>query len=138
MNNQDLIIDTSHGENARIFAQEQLILDFTESMWEALEKKNMKKQDLARALGKSKSFVTQILSGSRNMTLRTLSDIAHVLDLEIHSPTIKKQENNIVTHVNFQDRVKVKVNRIDTFTSTNIILSNEYTRLEKFNERKEA
>ena len=63
-------------------AQEQLILDVTESVFEQLEIQIKSKADLAEAMGRSKAFVTQLLNGSRNMTLRTLSDIAFALDVE--------------------------------------------------------
>ena len=41
----------------------------------------MTKADLAKALGQSKAHVTQLLNGGRNMTLRTLSDIAYTMGL---------------------------------------------------------
>lgn len=44
-----------------------------------MEELNISKVDLAKRLGKSKSYVTQMLSGSRNMTLSTLSDICFAL-----------------------------------------------------------
>ncbi len=63
--------------------QEGLILDVTEQIWERMQSLGLKKQDLADKLDKGKSHVTQLLSGSRNMTLRTLSDIATALDCEV-------------------------------------------------------
>jgi len=66
-------------ERERIFAQEQLIVDAAEEIWAAMEKAQKSNVDLAATLGKSKAFVSQILSGSRNMTLRTLADIAFSL-----------------------------------------------------------
>lgn len=68
-------------ENQRLFAQEGLILEATEAIWEALEERGWNKSQLAEALGTSKANVTQLLNGSRNMTLRTLSDIAFRLNL---------------------------------------------------------
>jgi DNA-binding Xre family transcriptional regulator len=47
----------------------------------ALEDLDISKQELARKLGKSKSHVTQLLSGARNMTLGTLSDICFALEI---------------------------------------------------------
>ncbi len=67
-------------ENKRLFAEEALIIQVTEAIWEAMEVRGCNKSQLAEALGKSKAFVTQLLSGSRNMTLRTLADIASALD----------------------------------------------------------
>lgn len=71
-------------ENKRVFAQEGVILEATESIWDALEKRQWNKSQLAQALNTSKANVTQLLNGSRNMTLRTLSDIAFALDMEVH------------------------------------------------------
>lgn len=69
-------------KNQRLLSQEALILEVSEAIWAALEKLKMTKADLARALGSSKANVTQLLDGRRNMTLRTLADIAYKLDLE--------------------------------------------------------
>src|SRR6266480_1905685 len=66
-------------ERTRIYAQESLIVDVAEEIWAALAEAKMTKADLAARLGKSKAFVTQVLNGSRNMTLRTLADISSAL-----------------------------------------------------------
>lgn len=66
-------------ERERLFTQEQLIVDAAEEIWAAMEAKKLSKVDLATTLGKSKAFVSQVLTGSRNMTLRTLADIAFSL-----------------------------------------------------------
>lgn len=71
-------------KNRHLLAQEALILEVSEAIWAALEKLEMTKADLSRALGSSKANVTQLLDGRRNMTLRTLADIAFTLDLEPH------------------------------------------------------
>lgn len=70
-------------DERRVFEQEGLILQVTEEIWEALESKGWNKAQLANALGKSKSYVTQLLNGSRNMTLRTLSDICFALGVPV-------------------------------------------------------
>ena len=41
-----------------------------------MEEQQVSKTDLAQQVGTSKSHVTQLLSGSRNMTLRTLAELA--------------------------------------------------------------
>jgi transcriptional regulator with XRE-family HTH domain len=63
----------------RLLAQERLILDATEAVVGLLEEEKVSRQELARRLGKSKGFVSQLLSGERNMTLRTLADLGHAL-----------------------------------------------------------
>lgn len=65
----------------RAYAREDLVYNVTEDILVALEDLEVSKKDLARKLGKSKSYVTQLLSGTRNMTLGTLSDICFALDL---------------------------------------------------------
>lgn len=65
----------------RAYAREDLVYNVTEDILVALEELNISKQELARKLGKSKSHVTQLLSGARNMTLGTLSDICFALEL---------------------------------------------------------
>jgi transcriptional regulator with XRE-family HTH domain len=63
----------------RLVAQETLILEATETIVDLLEQQHITRQELAARLGKSKGFVSQLLSGERNMTLRTLSDLGYVL-----------------------------------------------------------
>lgn len=70
--------------NRRMYAQEGLILEVAEQVWAALERRGVNKQELAQRLGTGKSHVTQVLNGGRNMTLRTLSDIAEALNQRVH------------------------------------------------------
>ena len=65
----------------RLVRQEELILQVTEVMTEALENAGVTRAELARRLGRSPGFVSQVLGGGRNLTLRTLSDIAAALSL---------------------------------------------------------
>lgn len=59
--------------------QETLIADATELICQAMDVGGINRQDLATRLGKSKGFVSQILTGERNMTLRTLADVMFAL-----------------------------------------------------------
>jgi transcriptional regulator with XRE-family HTH domain len=68
--------------NKKICLREDLIIDVTEDLLIALEDKGISKAELAKRLSKSKSFVTQTLSGVRNMTLRTLADFCYALELK--------------------------------------------------------
>ncbi len=69
-------------EYQRLLAQERLIFGATEQLVALLELGGVSRTELADRLGRSKPFVTQILSGERNMTLRTLADAAYVLGYE--------------------------------------------------------
>lgn len=69
-------------ERQQKIAQETLILDVTEAVFEQLEIQGKSKADLAKSMGRSNAYITQLLNGARNMTLRTLADIAFALDIE--------------------------------------------------------
>jgi transcriptional regulator with XRE-family HTH domain len=66
-------------DTRRLFEQERLILSATSRIYESMEAAEVSKADLARDLATSRANVTALLSGSRNMTLRTLADLASVL-----------------------------------------------------------
>jgi len=66
-------------EFRRLMAQENFIMDVTEGLCEILEQKKVKRIKLAELLGKTKGFISQLLNGSRNMTLRSLADISYCL-----------------------------------------------------------
>lgn len=74
----------------RLVAQETLIFEATEEICRVMgpdqDSGEVTRKQLAERLGKSKGFVTQVLGGDRNMTLRTLADFAGALG---HRVTIK-------------------------------------------------
>ena len=66
---------TKTKEGMRVWQQERSIFEVTELICEIMDREGITKAKLASRLGKSKSFVTQLLSGQSNMTVRTLSDV---------------------------------------------------------------
>jgi transcriptional regulator with XRE-family HTH domain len=70
-------------ERKRAYAQERLIVDVTEAIYERLAAAGLTKADLARELPSSRSHISQLLSGGRNMTLRTLADMGHILGCKV-------------------------------------------------------
>lgn len=70
-------------ETRRGVAQELLMLKATEALHEAMEKTGITKTELAAKLGKTQSHVSQMLKGKRNMTLRSLADMAFAMGCEI-------------------------------------------------------
>ncbi len=79
-----VISDDMHDpEFRRLLAQEELILEVTEVLCGLLEEEAISKKELAERLGKSKGFVSQLLNGGRNLTLRTLADILHALGYKL-------------------------------------------------------
>jgi predicted nucleotidyltransferase/antitoxin component HigA of HigAB toxin-antitoxin module len=66
-------------EARRLYEQERLVAWATERISEAMEEGEVSRADLARLLETSRANVTALLSGARNMTLRTLADVASAL-----------------------------------------------------------
>jgi len=67
-------------EDMKFYLQEELILEVTECIAEMMQKKNVSKSNLAKKLGRTKGYITQLLNGNANMTLRTISDVMWALD----------------------------------------------------------
>ena len=61
---------------------EKLTFNTTEEILILMEDKGISKTELAMMLGKSKSCITQLLNGSRDMTLRTLAEICLALGVK--------------------------------------------------------
>jgi transcriptional regulator with XRE-family HTH domain len=81
-------------ENSKLLAQELLITEVTESIWKAMEDAGLTKTELASRMNTTKGYVSQVLSGSRNMTLRTLADICFALgDKPVFSMTVASEES---------------------------------------------
>lgn len=70
-------------EQERLLAEELLLLEASDYLFEIMEKRKIKKAELAERLGKSKAFITQVINGRRNMTLRTLSNLAWALGHQV-------------------------------------------------------
>lgn len=66
----------------REMASERLVFNTTEDILLAMQDTGITKRELAKKLGKSASHVSQLLDGTRNMTLKTLSDISYALGAE--------------------------------------------------------
>jgi len=63
------------------FILEQLILDVTEQICAAMEGQDISRSELAQRLDVSRAYVTKLLNGHPNMTLRTLVEVAAALGL---------------------------------------------------------
>lgn len=66
-------------ESEALLAQETLVLDATEIVYEAMEIRGINGRELADRLGVRPSEVSQRLSGRRNLTLRSLAAMLHQL-----------------------------------------------------------
>jgi transcriptional regulator with XRE-family HTH domain len=77
-------------EELRLFEQGRAIMDVTELICEIMEDQGVSRSELAERLETSKSNVTQTLDGTRNMTVRKISDIlfelGHSLKVDVLQP----------------------------------------------------
>ncbi|MEW6037046.1 MAG: helix-turn-helix transcriptional regulator [Pseudomonadota bacterium] len=88
--------------NAKLAAQEALITEVTEAIWKAMEEVGMNKAELAKNMEATKGYVSQILNGSRNMTLRTLADICFALG---YMPSFRLEPRKTATNHEDTDQV---------------------------------
>jgi transcriptional regulator with XRE-family HTH domain len=98
----------------RAYAREELVYNIAEDLLIIMEDNGINKLELSRRLGKSKSYVTQVLSGSRNMTLSTFSDICFALGFkpEVRLPVQDEQENiskKLIYHTQKQDFSRAEI-----------------------------
>jgi transcriptional regulator with XRE-family HTH domain len=66
-------------EDPQGLRREELIIEATEALAKALRGSGLTQTELAQRLGKTKGFVSQILGGGKNLTLRTIADVAGAL-----------------------------------------------------------
>lgn len=66
---------TSNPEGLRLWHQERAILETTEMICEIMAADGISRSELAKRLEKSRGYITQLLDGTTNMTIRTVSDV---------------------------------------------------------------
>ncbi len=70
-------------EYRKLYAVEGLVTDAAEFVARLMEEQGVNKAELARRLGKSRAWVTRLLSGSANMTMRTFAELVYALGAEV-------------------------------------------------------
>lgn len=73
----------NNSEARRRYAQNSLILDTAVALSQALEAADVTQRELAGRLARSEGFVSQVLGGGGNLTLRTLADFAYGIDCAV-------------------------------------------------------
>ena len=69
----------SSKQNDLLLAQELFVVQATDEIAKAMKVVGISKAKLAALLGKSKSWVSQVLSGDSNLTLKTIAEISWAL-----------------------------------------------------------
>ena len=65
------------------YLEEAAILDFTEAVVLAMKRQGVTRSELAARLGKTPAYITKLLSGSNNFTLKTMTQVAQALRLAL-------------------------------------------------------
>lgn len=98
------------GAKAKAAARDRLIFQITDDLLIIMENNGVTKNELARRLGKSKSYVSQVLSGRRNMTFGTFSDICFSLKFEPEI-ALPLENNNNSLYIANQECIEDQANR---------------------------
>ena len=98
----------------RAFAREELIYNVTEDLLVAMEDASISKADLARKLSKGRAFVSQILSGQRNMTLGTFSDICYAIGVDPQIQLRSPEKSNNSSKLEWQEQQNTRVSSAQT------------------------
>ena len=72
------LMEADHRRRPRL-RREELILDVTEALTQAMAASGVTRAELARRLGSTRGHITQLLAGGRNLTLGTIAEIADAL-----------------------------------------------------------
>ena len=78
---------------------EGLLWDINEDIAGAMERKRISRADLARRLGSSPAYVTQLLRGKRNLTLKSLTRVATALGLEVSLSLVSRGQVTAGQHL---------------------------------------
>ena len=65
------------------FQLDQLLLDLNAEMWAAMQSRDVSRSELAERLGTSRAYVTKLLDGHENMTLKTLVRVANAMEMTV-------------------------------------------------------
>lgn len=70
----------------------KLAQSFARNVFSYLKNNNISQKELARRLGRTEAYVSKLLSGSQNVTLKTIAETANVLDCEVKDIVFYDQE----------------------------------------------
>ena len=78
-----------------LFAEENLVLAATEIVYEAMDSAGVNKAGLAKLIGVQPSEISQRLRGQRNLTLRSLARMMHVLGFDVTLEATRRTESDM-------------------------------------------
>lgn len=100
------------------FLTEEAIIEFNEKIVKRLKELNLSRTELANKLGVSKAFITKLLNGNPNLTIKTMVNIAKALDCNLELDLCPKEyeirkfyllNNKKIDYDNYNTNVNVKI-----------------------------
>lgn len=85
-------------EDAEFYAEE-LILDLTEQIVAAMKELGVNRTELAARMGVSKAFVTKLLRGNTNVTLKTMASLARSLGCNVNIEVCPKKKSYTIQQI---------------------------------------
>lgn len=73
----------------------QLSLEVAEEIAKKMKDKSLSKADLAKRLGTSRAYVTKILTGDANLSLKTLAKLQNALEAKFEFSLVSKMKKGI-------------------------------------------
>ena len=94
---------------------ERAILDFTSSVAKELRGLGLTQQEFAGRVGKSPAYVSRVLSGTPNVTVKTMAEMAHAVGMRLCvslSPQEKQEPSFDHFEVDLCDQVTIGTRRV--------------------------
>lgn len=95
-----------------------------------LREKGWSQAKLAGALGRSGGWLSHIMHDKRRLTVQTLIDIAHILNINITLPISKDSENAVSSKAGLEDYIENIVDK-RTDEKTRMIIQEELSKYKK-------
>ncbi|MFN0204311.1 MAG: helix-turn-helix domain-containing protein [Bacteroidia bacterium] len=105
------ILGFSSQEERILFEAEKMQLDFLAEVGKILEEKKWSKKDFAEKLGVSKSFISQIFSADKLMSMKLLAQIKQLLQIKV----VIEIENTSEIVRTFAPKIKFSTKTNDIF-----------------------
>jgi transcriptional regulator with XRE-family HTH domain len=90
---------------------EGIKVEITEKIYLTMQREEINNATLAKRLGKSRAYVSKVLSGKVNFTLETLDSIAEALGCQLRVEIVPKPSINVFEGL--QEIPKIRLNVLD-------------------------
>lgn len=101
------------------FISEGKIIDITEKIVARMEEINITRKQLAERLNVSKAYITKMLRGNINFTLKTLVALGKVLDCDMQIDFSPKGSSRYVFHCHVNQQMKITNDTIEKHQPVN-------------------